>query len=126
MFTFSQVLTVVPFSYLSDSVGRKPIVILGNFGVAVSTACFGLSKTFQGMLVSRALGGALGGSWAAMRVMLAEMVPKHFHGELFEQLMVLVLSTVPLLTGLPRQRPRLVELECATVWVKFSVSSSCV
>ncbi|KAH7103283.1 MFS general substrate transporter [Auriculariales sp. MPI-PUGE-AT-0066] len=83
LFAVVQILTVVPFSYISDVIGRKPMIVLGNIGVALSTSCFGVSKTFKGMLLSRALSGALGGSWAAIRVMLAEMVPKHFHATAF-------------------------------------------
>ena len=56
--------TVLPCSYLSDHYGRKPVILIGTCGLALSTALFGLSKTFVAMVVTRCLGGALGGVWS--------------------------------------------------------------
>ncbi|EJD50550.1 MFS general substrate transporter [Auricularia subglabra TFB-10046 SS5] len=83
LFACVQVLTVMPCSYASDIIGRKPVILIGVMGVAVSTICFGLSRSFPAMLLSRSIGGALGGSWAAMRVMAGEMVPREHHGLAF-------------------------------------------
>ncbi|KZW01590.1 MFS general substrate transporter [Exidia glandulosa HHB12029] len=83
LFACVQVLTVMPCSYASDIVGRKPVILFGVIGVAISTVFFGFSKSFSAMLLSRSLGGALGGSWAAMRVMAGEMVPREHHGMAF-------------------------------------------
>ena len=51
-------------SYASDRFGRKPVVILGIFGMAISQVTFGLSRTFGMLVFTRCLSGALGGVWA--------------------------------------------------------------
>lgn len=55
---------VMPCSMVSDRVGRKPVVLVGTFGLAISTALFGVSKTYWSMIGTRCLGGTLGGTWA--------------------------------------------------------------
>ena len=37
---------VLQWSRLSDSIGRKPVLLSGTFGLAVTTVLFGLSRTF--------------------------------------------------------------------------------
>ena len=47
---------------MSDTMGRKPILIIGLVGIILCTFSFGLSKTFVMTLVTRAIGGALSGN----------------------------------------------------------------
>ncbi len=54
----------MPCSYFSDRYGRKPVILLGILGLGVSTFLFGLSRAYWFMIVTRCLGGALGGSWS--------------------------------------------------------------
>lgn len=53
---------VLPCSFISDRYGRKAIVLLGTLGMALSIALFGMSKTYWMMIVTRCIGGTLGGT----------------------------------------------------------------
>lgn len=58
LFFLTQAMTVLHWSRLSDLVGRKPVILVGLIGLSTSMYCFGLSKTFWGLVlryVSKAL-----------------------------------------------------------------------
>lgn len=57
-------LTVLPCSFISDHYGRKIVALGGTIGMAISIAFFGMSKTFWMMVVTRCIGGTLGGTWS--------------------------------------------------------------
>jgi hypothetical protein len=44
-------MTVLQWSRASDYIGRKPVLLLGIFGLAISMFCFGLSRTFTGLVL---------------------------------------------------------------------------
>src|SRR6266852_6169104 len=48
MFFATQAITVLHWSRLSDVVGRKPIILVGLFGLSLSMFSFGLSTTYWG------------------------------------------------------------------------------
>ncbi|KAJ7833182.1 member of major facilitator superfamily multidrug-resistance, DHA1 sub-family [Mycena leptocephala] len=73
LYYLTQAMTVLHWSSLSDRIGRKPVILLGLMGLSVSMYCFGLSRTFWGVVVSRSLNGALNGNIAVMKSMIAEM-----------------------------------------------------
>lgn len=50
------------WSFLSDRLGRKPIVIGGIFGLAVCIASFGMSKPYWLMVSIMAVGGIFSGT----------------------------------------------------------------
>jgi MFS family permease len=52
MFFFTEALTILYWSRLSDRIGRKPVLMIGLTGTMISMLWFGLSKTFW-MLVVR-------------------------------------------------------------------------
>ncbi|KAG9122868.1 hypothetical protein FRC07_000572 [Ceratobasidium sp. 392] len=101
VFSLMSLLTILPFGYISDRVGRKPVVLFGEpssvetaaternrstvgmGGLAISIVCFGLSKSLVGMILSRCIGGALGASWAAIKVMTGEMTDRSNQGTAF-------------------------------------------
>ena len=51
LFFATQAATVLHWSRLSDIVGRKPVLLIGLFGLSISMYCFGLSKTFWGLVI---------------------------------------------------------------------------
>lgn len=55
---------VMPMSWASDAFGRKPVILIGMAGLAVSLVTFGMSRSFAMLVLTRCLGGALGGVWA--------------------------------------------------------------
>ena len=66
-------ISVLQWGRLSDRVGRKPILIIGLTGLAVSILLFGLSKTFGGLIVSRSIAGFLNGNGGVLKTAMAEI-----------------------------------------------------
>jgi len=50
LFFATQACTILHWSRLSDYIGRKPVILTGLFGLALSMYCFALSKTFWGLV----------------------------------------------------------------------------
>ncbi|KAF7327420.1 Major facilitator superfamily multidrug-resistance DHA1 sub-family [Mycena kentingensis (nom. inval.)] len=73
LFFFTQAMTVLHWSRLSDRIGRKPVILSGLIGLSISMYCFGLSRTFWGLVLSRSLNGALNGNIGIIKSMIAEM-----------------------------------------------------
>ncbi|KIK52652.1 hypothetical protein GYMLUDRAFT_1028530 [Collybiopsis luxurians FD-317 M1] len=73
LFFLTQAMTVLHWSRISDKVGRRPVILTGLFGLSVSMYCFGLSRTFWGLVLSRCINGALNGNVGVIKSILAEM-----------------------------------------------------
>ncbi|TDL19280.1 MFS general substrate transporter [Rickenella mellea] len=73
VFFIAEAATVLYWSRLSDKIGRKPIILTGLFGLALSMICFGLSTTFWGYIISRSLAGALNGNIGVMKSVMGEL-----------------------------------------------------
>ncbi|KIM39394.1 hypothetical protein M413DRAFT_198759 [Hebeloma cylindrosporum] len=73
LFFVTQTFTVLYWSRTSDRIGRKPVILIGLLGSAFSMYCFGLSRTFWGLILSRSLSGALNGNVGIIKSMVAEM-----------------------------------------------------
>ncbi|KAF8886047.1 major facilitator superfamily domain-containing protein [Gymnopilus junonius] len=73
LFFLTEACTVLHWSRMSDYVGRKPVILIGLFGLALSMYCFGLSKSFWGLVLSRSLCGALNGNVGVIKSMIAEI-----------------------------------------------------
>ncbi|KAI9439349.1 MFS general substrate transporter [Lactarius indigo] len=69
----AQAVTVLQWSRLSDNVGRKPVLLCGLLGTAVSSILFGLSRSFPALVFSRCLHGMLNGNIGVMKSMMAEL-----------------------------------------------------
>ncbi|GKT48662.1 uncharacterized protein ColSpa_08843 [Colletotrichum spaethianum] len=61
-FTLAEFSTGVMWGRLSDKVGRKPVLLMGLFGTAISSLVFGFAPNLPVALFARALGGLLNGS----------------------------------------------------------------
>ncbi|KAL4066073.1 major facilitator superfamily domain-containing protein [Scleroderma yunnanense] len=73
LFFVTEACTIFHWSRLSDRIGRKPVLLIGIFGLSLSMYCFGLSKTFWGLVISRCLNGALNGNVGIMKSMIGEL-----------------------------------------------------
>jgi MFS family permease len=62
IFACMSFIAIMPSTHFSDRYGRKPVILVGILGLALSTALFGVSHSFPLMVVSRCLGGMLGGT----------------------------------------------------------------
>ncbi|KIK34621.1 hypothetical protein CY34DRAFT_97651 [Suillus luteus UH-Slu-Lm8-n1] len=54
-------LTIFHWSRLSDQIGRKPVLLAALLAISVSMFSFGLSTTFLGLVVGRAICGSFNG-----------------------------------------------------------------
>ncbi|KAG2038921.1 major facilitator superfamily domain-containing protein, partial [Suillus americanus] len=66
-------LTVFHWSRLSDHVGRKPVILTALLAISVSMVSFGLSKTFLGLVLSRAVCGVFNGSNSVIESMVMDI-----------------------------------------------------
>ncbi|KAG6876999.1 hypothetical protein C0993_011152 [Termitomyces sp. T159_Od127] len=73
LFFLTQAFTVLHWSRMSDFIGRKPVLLVGLLGLSLSMYCFGLSKTFWGLVLSRCLNGALNGNIGVMKSIVIEL-----------------------------------------------------
>jgi len=54
-------LTMIAWGRAADRLGRKPVLVLTLFGVAIATTLFGFSKAIWQMMFCRCLAGFFGG-----------------------------------------------------------------
>ncbi|KAH7926468.1 MFS general substrate transporter [Leucogyrophana mollusca] len=73
LFFATEALTIFHWSRVSDYLGRKPVLLTGLFGLSISMFCFGLSKNFWQLVLSRCLTGALNGNCGVMKSVMAEI-----------------------------------------------------
>ncbi|KAF7375261.1 Efflux pump azaL [Mycena sanguinolenta] len=73
LFFITEAMTVLQWSRISDRKGRKPILLIGLFGSAVSMICFGLSRTFWALVISRCITGLLNGNTGVMKSALGDL-----------------------------------------------------
>ena len=78
-YAVAEAITAMGWGMLSDRYGRKPVVLIGLGGVAISSLIFGLASKYWVALLARFVGGALNGNVSVMQTMVAEMVknPEH-------------------------------------------------
>lgn len=60
-FAFAEFSSGVVWGKLSDKIGRKPVLLFGLFGTALSMLIFGFAPSLPVALLARALGGLLNG-----------------------------------------------------------------
>lgn len=78
-YAVAEAMTSMGWGMLSDRYGRKPIVLIGLGGVAISSLIFGLAKNYWIALLARFVGGALNGNVSVMQTMVAEMIKNPAH-----------------------------------------------
>lgn len=83
MFAFAQFFTVLSWGRLSDRIGRRPVVLMGCFGLIFSTILFGFARSFWAMLIARALSGALNGNVAVIKSAVGEMTDRTNRAQAF-------------------------------------------
>jgi len=66
-------LSILPLSWLSDRIGRKPVILLGMTASTISMLCFGLSRTFWGLVMSACFGNLLSFNTGLVKVVVVEL-----------------------------------------------------
>ncbi|KAJ3472741.1 hypothetical protein NLG97_g10750 [Lecanicillium saksenae] len=73
-FTLAEFATGVFWGRLSDRIGRKPVLLSGLAGTALSVLIFGFAPSLPVALFARALGGLLNGNIGVLQTTVAELV----------------------------------------------------
>ncbi|GAB0132523.1 hypothetical protein EsDP_00000956 [Epichloe bromicola] len=73
-FTLAEFATGVMWGRLSDKIGRKPVLLFGLLGTAISVLVFGFAPSLPVALFARALGGLLNGNIGVLQTTVAELV----------------------------------------------------
>ncbi|PHH85440.1 hypothetical protein CDD83_414 [Cordyceps sp. RAO-2017] len=73
-FTLAEFATGVMWGRLSDKIGRKPVLLTGLVGTALSVLVFGFAPSLPVALLARALGGLLNGNIGVLQTTVAELV----------------------------------------------------
>jgi MFS family permease len=78
-FAFAEFSTGVIWGRISDKVGRKPVLVFGLIGTALSMIIFGFATNLQTAIIARALGGLLNGNVGVLQTTVAELVTVKEH-----------------------------------------------
>ncbi|RLV92131.1 putative membrane protein [Spathaspora sp. JA1] len=78
-FALFQFLFCVQWGKVSDKVGRKPILLCGLAGTALSITIFGFSPNFYVAMFARSLMGCLNGNVAVLRTAIGEVAHEKKH-----------------------------------------------
>ena len=78
-FAFAEFTTGMIWGRISDRYGRKPVLVMGLIGTAISMICFGFSTNLWSAVIARALGGLLNGNVGVLQTTVAELVKKKEH-----------------------------------------------
>ncbi|EAS32306.3 MFS multidrug transporter [Coccidioides immitis RS] len=78
-FTFAEFCAGVFWGRMSDALGRKPVLLMGLVGTAISMLLFGLASSLPVALLARALGGLLNGNIGVLQTTVAELVTEKEH-----------------------------------------------
>ncbi|PBP24799.1 major facilitator superfamily transporter [Diplocarpon rosae] len=78
-FAFAEFSSGVVWGKLSDRIGRKPVLLTGLAGTALSMLIFGFAPSLPIALLARALGGLLNGNIGVLQTTVAEMVTVKEH-----------------------------------------------
>ncbi|GLB43326.1 putative major facilitator superfamily protein [Lyophyllum shimeji] len=73
IFYAAEALTVLNWGRASDKIGRRPILLGGMLGLAMSMLGFGLSKGYWMLIVSRCAQGAFNGNIGVTKSVMAEI-----------------------------------------------------
>ncbi|CAE7170305.1 unnamed protein product [Rhizoctonia solani] len=76
-------LFALQYGRISDRIGRRPVLMFGLFGQAVSIFSVGLSKRFWQVVFSRALSGALNGNAGVAKSMVVELTDETNQAQAF-------------------------------------------
>ncbi|RKF64142.1 putative membrane protein [Erysiphe neolycopersici] len=73
-FTVAEFSAGIAWGKVSDKIGRKPVILIGLAGTALSMMMFGFAPNFPVALLARALGGLLNGNMGVLQTTIAELV----------------------------------------------------
>ncbi|KAF9887059.1 hypothetical protein FE257_010553 [Aspergillus nanangensis] len=78
-FTFAEFSAGMFWGRMSDKIGRKPVLVMGLIGTAISMIVFGFAPNLATAMIARALGGLLNGNIGVLQTTVAEIVTVKEH-----------------------------------------------
>ncbi|KAF9458660.1 major facilitator superfamily domain-containing protein [Collybia nuda] len=72
-FAMAQLCSIYHWAKISDTIGRRPVIMAGTLGIAITTLLLGLSSSLLQILVSRCLAGFFSGNVAVIHSVLGEL-----------------------------------------------------
>lgn len=72
LFSIIQMLVMISWGRAADRFGRRPVMIISNFGVAMGSILFGFSSTVWQMVLFRCCAGFFAGSMVTIRALFSE------------------------------------------------------
>ncbi|KAL2858157.1 major facilitator superfamily domain-containing protein [Aspergillus pseudodeflectus] len=78
-FTFAEFSAGMFWGRMSDKIGRKPVLVMGLIGTAISMVVFGFAPNLPTAMIARALGGLLNGNIGVLQTTVAEIVTVKEH-----------------------------------------------
>ena len=82
-FSLAQLFTAMWWGYLSDKIGRRPVLLIGLIGNSISTCSFGLSNSLLWAVLSRSACGLLNGNIGVAKSVLGEITDRSNQGTAF-------------------------------------------
>ena len=82
---------------LSDSIGRKPVLIIGSIGSIISTLLFGFSFDYWWAVMTRSINGFVNGNVGVVKTLLGELSTKSNRAQIFG--MTGIISGLGMMTG---------------------------
>ncbi|KAI0767188.1 MFS general substrate transporter [Fomes fomentarius] len=129
IFYATEAMFVFQWSRLSDYIGRKPVILIGFAGLCISMTCFGLSRTFWALVVSRSLVGMLNGNTGVMKSMIGDMTDSTNIAQAFAYVPVswaMGTTIGPLMGGqLPKPHNRWPTAFSHPFWIKYPYFLPC-
>ncbi|KAJ7220196.1 major facilitator superfamily domain-containing protein [Mycena pura] len=129
LFFLTESVTILQWSRASDRIGRKPILMIGLFGTAASILCFGLSRTFWALVLSRCLCGLLNGNIGVMKSAMGDLTDRSNRAEGYAFMPIvwaIGASVGPLIGGsLARPSDRFPNLFSGRFWQGFPYFLPC-
>ncbi|KAG1821052.1 major facilitator superfamily domain-containing protein [Suillus subaureus] len=68
-----EAVTILQWGRVSDHIGRKPVILIGLFGITLSIVSFGFSNRFWMIILSRCAQGALNGNIGVVKSVMTEI-----------------------------------------------------
>ncbi|KUL86641.1 hypothetical protein ZTR_03088 [Talaromyces verruculosus] len=72
IFSFVQMLLMIPWGRAADKFGRKPVLVISMAGLSTASALFGTSRSIWEMIMYRSIAGMFSGSIVAVRASISE------------------------------------------------------
>lgn len=77
IFSLMQFLFAPLWGALSDRIGRRPVLLLGLYGSALSYLIYAMGENYATLFSARALAGFMGANIAAAQAAMADLTPPH-------------------------------------------------